>query len=820
MVLDIIAAPFDPQRVALRDIGIVYTRGGDAHSAYAWGVRYGGRLAGHELIGATRALGLIAVIATAMAIAPCGPCAGPAADAASTSDAASTPAAGLASAPTTGFLAAPTDQIAVPGMAGAAEITPEGDLYTGWAEYELRFGGRLRVWNQPTRTLADPGVGELQSTLSDGPVRYTQTLFAVAVAGRPVAYETVSALDESSVAREARVAMAVAYTRGRQIVGVHGIATGVYRYERPAAAGRTGLYEQPGQAFSPAFSYGTVGRDLDRSGLLLARGPAAPSRPLASSPARTLTATHDARLFSVRLRAHGRVSLTWQIPLEPPAAGAQSDRALDAVPLRSARTRLTRMWRREEAGMMRIEVPEAKVAASYRAAIAEILESRYESPAGWVQATNRLQYRAFWIRDAAMEMHALDLAGLHAQAAQDLAFMDGFQEADGLFISRPGQYDGFGQALWALDQHAQLTDSRSYAAAQLGRMGAAIGWLSAATAADPLGLAPVGDPQDDELAVGHITGDDLWAAAGLRAAISDARLAGREALAREWQAVDDRFEASLDAALVSAVARTGHIPPVLDEPGGQDWGNYYAAYPVQVLAAGSPAVSATMAWAREHMSQGLATYDDGGSLHDYLGFAVFETELEAGERSRAVAGLYAELAHTTSTDEGWEWDVAPYGYRGTSVDMSPHGTFAGDYVALLRNLLVSEAAGAGVSLLGGASPAWLAPGQHISVTDAPTEYGDISFAERSSAAGETLTWSDSLRRGTPLEWTLPWWARDARVAGRAVRASTIALHGRSGSIAVRFTGHRPAQSYALAVRALDAAYRAHGRLPPLVAARR
>jgi hypothetical protein len=433
-----------------------------------------------------------------------------------------------------------------------------------------------------------------------------------------------------------------------------------------------------------------------------------------------------------------------------------------------------------------------------------------------VQVTNRLQYQAFWIRDAAMEVHALDLAGLHTQAAQDLAFMDGFQEADGLFISRPGQYDGFGQALWALDQHAQLTGSRAYAAAQLGRMQAAIEWLSTATAADPLGLLPVGDPQDDELAVGHITGDDLWAAAGLRSAIADARLAGREDLATEWQAVDARFEASLDAAIASAVARAGHIPPVLDELGGQDWGNYYAAYPVQVLAAGSPAVSATMAWAREHMAQGLATYDNGESLHDYLGFAVFETELEAGEPSRALAGLYAELAHTTSTDEGWEWDVAPYGYRGSPVDMSPHGTFAGDYVALLRNLLLSETAGGGVSLLGGVSPAWLTPGQRISVSAAPTEHGTISFAERSSAAGETLTWSSSLTPGTPLQWTLPWWARDARVGGRAVRGSTIALHGRSGSITVTFTGRRPAQSYALAVHALDAAYRAHGRLPPLV----
>jgi hypothetical protein len=727
-------------------------------------------------------------------------------------------AAGSRSAtPTTGFLSAPTDQLAVPGMLAGAEVTPEGDLYTGWAEYELRFGRRLLAWNQPTRTLPDPALPLLSSTLSDGPVLYTQTVFAVAVAGAPVAYETVTASNDSSDPREAQVAMAIAYTRGLQIRGIHGLSTGAYRYERPVSGQPVGYYDQPGQAFSTAFSYSTAGRDLDRSGLLLARGPAAGSRALRTPAAHTPTAPHDGRLFRALLQAHGHVSYTWQIPLEPPAAGAGADGALDSVPPSSARAELRRAWAAEEAGMMRISVPEAKVSATYRAAITEILASRYRTPSGWVQATNKLQYQAFWIRDAALETQALDLAGLHVQAAQNLAFMDTFQQPDGLFISRAEQYDGLGQALWVLDQHAQLTQDPAYAAAQLGRIGAAIDWLSAVTASDPLGLLPPGNPGDDELAYGHITGDDLWAAAGLRSAIATATLAGRGEVAAAWQAVDTRFEASLDRALAAAVARAGHIPPVLDAPGGQDWGNYYAAYPVQVLSARSPAVSATLAWARAHMVQGLPTYDNGRSLHDYLGFSIFQTELAAGRPTDAIAGLYAELAHTTSTDSGWEWDVPPFGHRATDVDLAPHGTFAGDYVALLRNMLVADNATGGVQLLSGASPAWLAPGQHITVTAAPTDHGVISFTERSSARGETLTWSGSLTAGAALTWRLPTWARHARVAGRAV-GPTIALPAPSGSLTVAFDGRRPAQSYALAVTALNAAYRAHRQPAPLAPA--
>ncbi|HWJ51722.1 MAG TPA: hypothetical protein VNR42_11910, partial [Solirubrobacteraceae bacterium] len=635
-------------------------------------------------------------------------------------------AAGAGAIPTTGFLSAPTDQLAVPGMLAGGEITPEGDLYTGWAEYELRFGERLKAWNQPTRTLPDPSIPELSSSLSDGPVAYTQTVFAVAVAGRPVAYDTVTAVNRSGAPREAQVAMALAYTRGRRIRGAHGLPTGAYRYERPVSGQPIGYYEQPGEPFSSSFAYSTAGRDLDRSGLLLARGPAVSSRPLRASAANTLTATHDARLFRTLLKAHSRVSYTWQIPLEPPPAGAGADSALDAMPLSRAHAELLSDWSTEEAGMTKIDVPERRVGDAYRAAIAEILSSRYRSPAGWVQGTNKLQYQAFWIRDAALQTQALDLVGLHTQAEENLAFLDTFQQPDGLFISRSQQYDGFGQALWVLAQHAQLTQSPAFAAAQLGRMQSAIDWLSAVGATDPLGLLPAGTPGDDELASGHITGDDLWAAAGLRSAIADATLAGRADLAAAWQAVDGRFEASLDAAIAAAVARAGHIPPVLDAGGGQDWGNYYAAYPVQVLGADSPAVKATMAWARAHMVQGLPTYDNGKSLHDYLGFSVFQTELAAGDRPDAVAGLYAELAHTTSTDNGWEWDIPPFGRRATAVDLAPHGTFAADYVALLRNMLVAEDAG-GVSLMSGASPAWIAPGQHITVTDAPTERGTISF---------------------------------------------------------------------------------------------
>ena len=718
----------------------------------------------------------------------------------------------------TGFLSTPTEQLGVPGLAPSGEITPEGDIYTGWAEYEWRYGGDLRPWDQPTRTVPDPSLPLFQSSLSDGPVTYTQSDFAIAVTGRPVAYVTFTVQNTSARASRARLAMAIAYTRGRQIKGAHGLSTGAYRYERPVSGAGEGYYEQPGQAFSSSFAYSAPGRDIDRSGLLLARGPATAGEPLPGTGSGPLTATHDGRVFSVLLAPHARRSFTWQVPLEPPAAGAQADAQLDAVTPARARAQLESLWSREEAGMTRIEVPEQRVQAAYRAAIVQILDSRLQTAAGWVQTVNRLQYQAFWIRDAAMETQALDMAGLHGQAAQDLSFMDSFQQPDGLFISRAGQYDGLGQALWALDRHAQLAAQPSFAAAQLQRVGAAVQWLATASGEDPLGLLPLGDPGDDELITGHITGDDLWAAAGLRAAVNLAERAGRPDLASDWRATDARFEASLQPALAAAVVRAGHVPPALDVAGGQDWGNYYAAYPEEVLPAGSSAVTATLAWARAHFAQGLPTYMNGTSLHDYLGFAVFQTELERGETARALAGLYSELAHTTASYGGWEWGVAPDGPRGSAVDMSPHGTFSADYVALLRNLLVQERPGGEIELMAGASPAWLGPDQRVSVSGAPTVQGMVSFSERAGAGRETLSWQSRLAAGASLVWRLPWWARDARTAGaHPIAGGTVALRGASGSVTVRFTGRPPRLSYQGEVAALNAEYRAHGRPAPLVA---
>ncbi len=721
-----------------------------------------------------------------------------------------------AEAQMTGFLAAPTDQLAVPGDLAGGEITPEGDLYTGWAEYELSFGTKLRPWYQPTRTLPVPSVPLFLSGLHDGQVTYTQQLFAVSVDGAPVAYMTLTAHNGAQGARTARAQLAVAYTRGGLVMGLHGVMTARFRYERPVAPSAAGLFTQPGVAFSAAWRYSRLGRDIVRDGLLLARGPQAPSRAvlLASAAA---TAPGVRETFDQRLAAGQSVSWTWQVPLQAAADGAGVDRRLDAMPLQTARAALFSLWREQEAGMTQISVPEARVNAVYQANAMEMLASRYRTPSGWVQTSNKLQYQAYWIRDSAIETNALDQINLHEAAAQNLAFLAHWQQPDGLYISRSGQQDGVGQALWELSEHAQLTQSPAFAARELASVGAAVNWIDSSMQLDALGILPPSDAGDDEFAAGYLTGDNLWAAVGLREAVRLATLAGRPDLADAWQAVDTHFEADLDEALAIAYASSGRISPLLDSAAGFDWGNYGAAYPLPIVAPDSPLVAATIAWANAHSQEGLVTYDDGSTLHDYLGFKIYEAELDAGSVAAALSGFYAELVHTTSTGGGWEEGIAPWGSRENALILAPHGTFAGEYVTMLRNLLVRDD-GPSIDLLGGVSPAWMAAGDRISVTNAPTHHGNISFTAIATRSGATLRWSSDLPPGTPLDWKLPYWVPDARTPAGVSVTDDLPLRTPSGTAQLQWSAPAPDQSYAQTVSALNAGYRAHGQPAPIVPA--
>jgi hypothetical protein len=226
------------------------------------------------------------------------------------------------------------------------------------------------------------------------------------------------------------------------------------------------------------------------------------------------------------------------------------------------------------------------------------------------------------------------------------------------------------------------------------------------------------------------------------------------------------------------------------------------AYPDGPLAPGDPIVSATIRRAVAGFRQGIATY--AGKLHDYTGFRIFETELERGEQAAVVDGLYAELAHATGTYGGFETDIRPTGGRSSTANLTPHGTYSGELVTLIRNMLVRDAAPGRVVLLGAVPGAWLGPGRVTAVTGAPTAAGRVSFVLRARAGGATLSWRAPA--GTALTWPVPYAVTGFRASAGHVAGGALALPGSSGSLTVAWTVRPGGPTLAATVAKLRRSY--------------
>ena len=427
-------------------------------------------------------------------------------------------------------------------------------------------------------------------------VLYELDTFQTSVGGRPAVFARISMKNLRPRFNRARVATGVRYDGSEFGPRSRTCCVRIYRFPRPRTPDRDGLYDQPGVGFNAASVYGLApfpgGSMLSRDGQVLLLYPGASpgigvSQSLAPDPPPVNTKTQFGRtIYDVALRARERKGLVFRMPVE---TLAPTDPALGQ--LASARFEqylaiTKRYWRSLLGGAMSVRVPERKVVDTFYSSIVQDALSRYQLPSGlWVQAVNKLRYHSFYLRDGSVISNMYDMVGLHRLAAENLEYFLTWQQSDGLFISRPEEYDGFGQALFALGDHYRRTRDAAFARRMLPAVQRAIDWFQRQRASDPTGLMPPNvNLQDNELVRGHLAGDNFWAAAGVAAAVDLAKGAGDGAAAAQWQGIYDDFVARLKQHVFTAQkGHGGAIPPSLDFRGGQDWGNLWASYPWPVL---------------------------------------------------------------------------------------------------------------------------------------------------------------------------------------------------------------------------------------------
>lgn len=718
------------------------------------------------------------------------------------------------------------DEIGVMDAPLATEITPQGSLYTGYGELLFLTGPEMTRIAPRIRTLEQGYIPIVQMSHTQQGIEYSFTFFTARLDdGTLVNFARVV---EKNVSDRPTRAVLTAATRYQNDTA-NGSGTGEHRFKRPVEPDSPSAYRQLGVDFNPDWVYSFSDHAFLRSGQVFYLFPDAPDkRMLTEKQFYNIQVNNSPRALHVFLTSLvGLVSyssilapgaertITFLMPLVPLAEGAETEKILKTS-YEAELAATIHNWEQIVGSGMEISVPEEKVNDTFRASLVYDLLARDKVGDDYIQSVNQLHYHAFWLRDASDIVNMYDLTGYSQVASQDLTYFPRFQQPDGQFLSQQGQYDAQGQVLWVYGQHYLMTHDLAFARNVFPSVERAVAWLDKVRASDPLHLIPPSDVKDNEYVEGHITGYNLLALGGLKNAALLADAVGEPAKAAEYRADYDTYRKDFVKALSRCTALDGgYIPPSLDgECKGQDWGNLMGTYPEHVFAADDPLITATLKKVQSKYQEGLTTYGDGRFLHDYLIMKNTLTEIVRGEQQQPLKDLYALLVHTSSTQEGFEFAIRPWGNRDFADNLTPHGWFAAEFRITLRDMMVREDEGQ-LHLLTVMSPAWMGAGKIIRVERAPTEFGQVGF---------TLTQPDdrSAKIELQTQWTkppqsvllhLPWFAEVSRITvdGKPAEQSGGMVRVPADAHEVRWQWTRrsdaPDWSYEQAVQAYEQEYR-------------
>lgn len=723
------------------------------------------------------------------------------------------------------YFSQPTDVIGVMDGKEGTLITPEGYLYTGSAEMMFFTGNPPVPVNQRVKTLEHHAPVLRYMFVRDG-IRYEISAFAATLDGNPESplMNFVRARIENTLP-ERRTAFFGAGCRYQNEVNTDW-GFGDNRFARPETSKVLGGRTQRGVRFDREWTY-ELKKDCfvrgEKAIYLFPTDPEPEKRitlktgdnsPFLAGPQQMdiLPSTPAGIVvYELGLEPGESRSLDFKMPYEPLDPSGSDFAALRAAKYDDYHSRTAAFWQKIYDAGIQIELPEQKVVDTFDANLLFPLLARNKEEGHVIQKVNEFQYDAFWLRDASAIVRMYDLSGYHRIARECLEFFSHWQRPDGNFLSQGGQYDGWGQTLYAYGQHYRLTRDRGFAEGIFPSILRAVEWLRAARRSDPYRLIPATTPGDNEEISGHVTGHNFIALGGLLNAIEIADGLGNDQ-AKSMRAEYDDFLAAVKARLAVMTAG-GYIPPGLDSLGGNDWGNMESVFPEQILPPHDPMVSATLAETRKKYAEGIMTYGKGRWLHHYLTISNTETEVIRGEDRRALEELYAILVHTGSTHTGFEYCILPWGTRDFGMNLAPHGWFSAKFRSLLRNMMVREA-GDTLHLFSCLSPAWIRDGATVAVRRAPTYFGSID-AELGFKGEKAFLKVASSFRNPPerIVVHIPWFmnARDAVVDGRraAIEGNAIILPAAVQSVEITWQRKEgtPEISYAGAVSDYRKEYR-------------
>jgi hypothetical protein len=446
-----------------------------------------------------------------------------------------------------------------------------------------------------------------------------------------------------------------------------------------------------------------------------------------------------------------RTTLTFLVPLSPPGRTrrrrlahrrvAQAPSVPSSVPTAA---QVANGWRAHAGRGMRLVLPDTRLAAAVEAnrRFLLLLHDGDEITPG--PAT----YHRFWFRDAAYLLGALDRYGYADEVAEVLASYPARQRGDGFFFSQSREWDANGAALHAIGEHWRLHRDVAALEGLAPVVAAGAEWIermrrgarTARRGAASAGLLPAGVSAEHLGPFDVFYWDDLWSLRGMLDAAEVLDALGEGDAAVDVRAGAARFRADIDASMAAVSSRLGTAaipagPNRRVDPGAI--GSLAACWPLRLMAADDPRITATLAAISERFCLGPAFFQgiSHTGLATYLTLQLAFVELEVGDR-RALDRLDWLLSVATPT---WTWPEAVHPrLEGGCMGDGHHGWAAADLLTFVRNLLVRETLDGGLALCSLVPTHWL--GQQLEVHDAPTHHGLLSFALRWHGDRPALLW--------------------------------------------------------------------------------
>ena len=690
----------------------------------------------------------------------------------------------------------PTDVIGALYAPVATEVTPEGNLYTGFGEYVFFVGNPLEPVNVRIKTLYKGYLPIIQYDLRHHGVKYLFTMFGADLGGElqglPVNFVEVRMLNETDEARTAFVSSAYRFSAPNHQTGERAEYRFTQRFDLIP-----NQYTEGQTKFNRDWTYSLENGALIRDGRILYLYPNSPEPDQVSlslgerglSGYRYFTGEVQGAgvsklvsdrytpmgvvMYKTSLKPRDSAALVFKVPIVPVPVNSEEAAQVREASYAHYFQQTVSSWEDLVAKSAPLRFPERKVQEALLANTVFNLLAIDKVGDDYICNINKFQYHFFCAGSDPSHMRVgFNYMGLEEIARKTTLYSMTNQAMDGHFPRRgrddPRILEYWGWNLWCVGRHYQLTGDASFLQQVYPGVVKAMEWEMRITHKDELGLFPPYVNCRDDAALNNVRqmSPNIWALHGMIHVINMAEAMGKTEDVRRFKGEYKRFRKAFEKQLAIQTAKSGGwIPPALEQTLlGNHWDNMMLLYPEPLFDPFDPRVTATINKSRETYAEGILGYvlpiaiakkDDEYIFNTKPGLHYWHTPDNAHnalvrggaeDQQWAVKDLYALLLHTTSTHAPQEFSTVPWSTRDYSEgDILPDGPASGKMIELMRNMLVREYKN-DLYLFSALSPAWLQSGKVIEVNNEPTTFGPVSATLFASANGWEVKLSNQFRQ--------------------------------------------------------------------------